>query len=382
MNTRPLVLHDDTLERYSFGPEHPMGPDRVRLAMKLSEHFHLLDRVDIAPAPAASEDLLLRIHTPEYLEALKEGRPRPEFGIGDDDHPLAPNLHTIARHVVSGTVEATRAVWEGEVKRAVNLSGGLHHAGPSKQSGFCTFNDAAVAISWLLDHGATRIAYVDLDAHHGDGVEQAFWDDPRVLTISVHESGLYLFPGTGFANDIGGPHAAGTAVNVALPKGTSDIDWLYAVHGIVPPLLQKFRPEIVITQHGADAHRRDPLTDLDVSVDALAKAYRSMSRWADRFCGGKWVAIGGGGYQRDSVARTWTHLVAAILGEKLDPEAPMPGWWADEARCETSDTIGDIGARNVLKEYHPERVLNDNPCGPIVATSRAIFPYWGLVPYH
>ncbi len=232
MNTRPLVLHDDTLERYSFGPEHPMGPDRVRLAMKLSEHFDLLDRVDIAPAPAASEDLLLRIHTPEYLEALKEGRPRPEFGIGDDDHPLAPNLHTIARHVVSGTLEATRAVWEGEVKRAVNLSGGLHHAGPSKQSGFCTFNDAAVAISWLLDHGATRIAYVDLDAHHGDGVEQAFWDDPRVLTISVHESGLYLFPGTGFANDIGGPHAAGTAVNVALPKGTSDIDWLYAVHGI------------------------------------------------------------------------------------------------------------------------------------------------------
>ena len=379
---RSLLVYDDILTRYSYGEGHPMGPDRVRLSVELGDYFGLLEHFDLETAPEPDPTLIAAVHEEDYLAALASGQPHPDKGIGTGDQPLVPKLPTIAAHVVSGTVTATQAVWLGRYRRAVNLAGGLHHAGAGTQSGFCMLNDAAVAIQWLLDHGATRIAYLDLDAHHGDGVEQIFYNDPRVLTISIHESGLYLFPGTGYPGDIGGADALGTAINVALEPETGDLDWLYSVHGIVPPILQKFRPEILITQHGADGHAHDPLTHLQLSVDAMAKSYRSVARWADRFCGGKWVALGGGGYNRDSVARTWVQVLAAVAGVKLDPTAPMPTGWAQRTQSATaSTTLGDIGSLNVLKEYHPERVLSDNPTAPVVSTSKTVFPYWGLVPY-
>ncbi|PRQ11329.1 acetoin utilization protein AcuC [Corynebacterium sp. 13CS0277] len=378
---RPLLVYSEDLTGYSYGPHHPMGPDRVRLTVELADYFHLLDLVEVAAPDPLPEDLLARVHDPEYLAALDSGAAHPEFGIGTEDHPVVPGLAAHARAVAAGTLHATRAVWEGTHPRALNISGGLHHAGRRTQAGFCMLNDAAVAIEWLLQQGATRVAYLDLDAHHGDGVEQLFWDDPRVLTISVHESGLFLFPGTGFGHEIGGPHAAGTAVNVALEPATGDMEWLQAVHAIVPPLLQKFRPQILISQHGADGHASDPLTHLELSVDAMGKSYRSVARWAERFAGGRWVALGGGGYQRDAVARTWVHVLAAVAGVKLDGQAPMPADWEARARVAASPTLGDAGAAQRLQEYHPERVLSDTPAGPVVATSRHVFPYWGLVPY-
>lgn len=378
---RHLLVLDETLKQYSYGPEHPMGPDRVRLAIELGNYFGLLDHFDIEAPADSAWDLIRRTHAQHYLEALSDGDEHPELGIGTQDQPLVPELLDVAAHVVAGTVHATKAVWEGRYDRAVNLAGGLHHAMHENQAGFCMLNDAAAAIHYLLDHGATRVAYVDLDAHHGDGVEQMFWDDPRVLTISIHESGLFLFPGTGFARDIGGPDAAGTAINVALEPETHDVDWLYSVHGIVPPILQKFRPDILITQHGTDGHRSDPLTHLQLSVDGMAKSYRSVSRWAERFCHGKWVALGGGGYQRDAVARTWVQVLAAVASEKLDPLSPMPTDWAARTRVPSSSTLGDLDSVQALKEYHPERVLSDNPAAPVIATSKAVFPYWGLAPY-
>ncbi|APT85412.1 acetoin utilization protein AcuC [Corynebacterium aquilae] len=379
---RSLLVYDEKLTNYSYGDTHPMGPDRVRLSVELGDYFGLLDYFDLETAPEADPQLIASVHEEEYLQALASGQAHPDKGIGTQDQPVVPHLPEIAAHVVSGTVTAAQAVWNGRYNRAINLAGGLHHAGAGAQSGFCMLNDAAVAIQWLLDHGATRIAYLDLDAHHGDGVEQIFWNDPRVLTISIHESGLYLFPGTGFGGDIGGPDALGTAINVALEPETQDLDWLYSVHGIVPPILQKFRPQILITQHGADGHLNDPLTHLQLSVDAMAKSYRSVSRWVDRFCGGKWVALGGGGYNRDSVARTWVQVMAAVAGVKLDPLATMPTHWAERTMTNNpSATLGDIGALNVLKEYHPERVLSDTPTAPVLTTSKAVFPYWGLEPY-
>lgn len=378
---RPLLIHNEELERYSFGKRHPMGPDRVRFTMQLAAHLGLLQMFEIVEPPPASDALLRLVHTPEYIAALHSGHPAPEFGIGTADNPLVPSLPAVASRIVAGTVAATSAVWTGRAKRAVNIAGGLHHAQAAELSGFCMLNDAAVAIQWLLNHGAHRVAYLDLDAHHGDGVEQLFWDDPRVVTISIHESGLYLFPGTGHAGDIGGPNAYGTAVNVALETNVSDVDWLRCVHSIVPAILQRFRPEIIISQHGADPHREDPLTHLRLSSDALAVAYQSLGRWADRFAFGRWVALGGGGYQRDSVARVWNQVLAAVAGVELDPTAPMPANWENTVGCRASRTLGDLDALAGLGEFDPGHVMTHSADPSMIATSRAVFPYWGLVPF-
>ncbi len=170
------------------------------------------------------------------------------------------------------------AVWTGGAEHAVNIAGGLHHAMPGAASGFCVYNDPAVAIAWLLEQGAERVAYVDVDVHHGDGVERAFWDEPRVLTVSVHESGRYLFPGTGFPDDAGGPGADGSAVNLALPPGTTDNAWLRAFHAVVPPLLEEFRPQVLVTQHGCDSHVLDPLAHLGLTVDGQRRSVPGAAR--------------------------------------------------------------------------------------------------------
>ncbi|GAA1470792.1 acetoin utilization protein AcuC [Corynebacterium felinum] len=378
---KPLLLHTAELLEYSFGEDHPMGPDRVRVAMELAQHFGVLELFDIAEPPLDCAAYVASVHCPDYIQATIDQTPDLDFGIGDHEHPLTPGLAPIAARVVGATVAAVQAVWNGTHARAVNLSGGLHHATFNRQSGFCMYNDAAAAIRWLLDQGATRVCYLDLDAHHGDGVEAMFWNDPRVLTISAHESGLYLFPYTGFSHDIGGPDAAGTAVNIAFPRHTRDVEWLQAVHGIVPQILSRFRPEIIISQHGADPHRNDPLADLELSIDAMALAYRSVAGWAQKYAKGKWVAIGGGGYNRDSVGRAWTQLLCAVAGVELPADATLPAGWEQRVRCDSGLMLGDAGAAHALADFSPERRLTVQPCAPMVATSRSIFPYWGLNPY-
>ena len=216
-------------------------------------------------------------------------------------------------------------VWEGDVSHAANIAGGLHHAMPGRASGFCVYNDVAVAIRWLLAQGAKRIAYVDVDVHHGDGVEQVFWDDPRVLTISLHETGQMLFPGTGFAARPRRADAEGSAVNVALPPGTGDAGWLRAFHAVVPPLVREFAPEVLVTQHGCDSHMSDPLAHLMLSVDGQRAAYQSLHDLAHEVTGGKWVVTGGGGYAIvEVVPRAWTHLLGVVSGRPVDPRGGDP----------------------------------------------------------
>ncbi|WKD60301.1 Acetoin utilization protein AcuC [Corynebacterium ciconiae DSM 44920] len=382
--SRPVLLHSDTLLSYSFGPDHPMGPDRVRLALELADYLGIMELFDICVPLPQHRAQVRRIHDPDYLEALGQLVPHPRYGWGTEDNPLAAGIHEVALDIAAASTTAAQLVWEGQCTRAVNIAGGLHHAQRNGISGFCMLNDAASAIDWLLEHGAQRVAYLDVDAHHGDGVEQMFWDDPRVLTISVHESGLYLFPGTGFAGDIGGPQALGTAVNVALEKNISDQEWLRAVHGIIPPLLQRFRPQIIISQHGADPHRADPLTHMELSVNAMEMTARSVRRWADRYAQGRWVALGGGGYQRDSVARTWASLLAAVAGVVIDMATPMPAGWDSVVHrhgvVPTSTTLGDSWAD--LSGIDPTEVIGGQRCQAMVATSKAVFPYWGIAAYH
>ncbi|MHA2789274.1 acetoin utilization protein AcuC [Corynebacterium sp. S7] len=383
--TSPLVFFDDTLNSYTFGAGHPMQPNRLRNTLDLAHFFGLDAQFTTTSVPTGKEDLARLVHSADYLSALHANEPNIDFGIGTVEHPISPQRARVATHIVAGTVEAARMVWEGEVLRTVNLAGGLHHAQPAMQSGFCALNDVAVAISWLLSQGSQRIAYVDFDAHHGDGVEAIFWDDPRVLTISVHESGIYLFPYTGFPSEIGSENALGTAVNIALPPGTGDQEWLEAIHGIVPQLLKAFGPEIVFSQHGADTHLQDPLTHLNVSVEAEAIALRSLSTWVDQFAEGKWVAVGGGGYNPDSVARVWFQVLAAVARAEFTGSQLMPATWSDHIGAPGSTRLGDLASSNsellLAQEFLPRKLTRSTPSVSLKATSRAVFPYWGLTPY-
>src|SRR5690348_13135749 len=247
----PAVVWDRALLGYDLGGEHPFNPVRLELTVRLATELGVLDGVELLVPTGAGDEELLRIHAPEYLAAVREA-PLVGWdvghGLGTADNPVFTDMHDASALVVGSTLLAARKVADGEATRAVNIAGGLHHAMRDQASGFCVYNDCAVAISWLLDHGFERIAYVDVDVHHGDGTQAAFYADPRVLTISLHQNPWTLFPGTGWPSEYGEGAAAGTAVNVALPPGTTDAGWLRAFHAVVPSLLAAFRPQLLVTQ--------------------------------------------------------------------------------------------------------------------------------------
>jgi acetoin utilization protein AcuC len=276
-------------------------------------------------------------------------------------------------------------VWSGESDHAVNLAGGLHHAMRSHASGFCVYNDPAIAIAWLLARGANRVAYVDVDVHHGDGVQAAFWDDPRVLTISLHEHPASLFPGTGLPTEIGGPKAEGYAVNVALPAGTGDDAWLRAFETVVPPLLREFAPEVLVTQHGCDTHAMDPLAHFTLTIDGQRRAAETLHRLAHSTASGRWIALGGGGYEVvDVVPRIWTLLLAEAADRPIPPTTLTPESW----RRHVLDTTGRKAPQVMTDGRHPDpRPWSGgyDPADPvdraILATLRNVFPWHGLDPW-
>jgi acetoin utilization protein AcuC len=342
---RCAVPWDDGLVEYDFGPGHPLAPVRVELAIALARSMGVLDApaVELLPVGRATDDELLLVHTPDYLDAVRRagetGKVDVPHGLGTPDDPIFPGMHEATSAVVAATLAAARAVRNGSHLHAVNVAGGLHHAMATSASGFCIYNDPAIAIAWLLADGVERIAYVDIDVHHGDGVQAAFWDDPRVLTISIHESGRTLFPGTGFADEVGGPDALGSAVNVALPAGTGDDGWLRALDAVAFPLVRAFRPEILVTQHGCDSHALDPLANLLVSLDAQRTAHAMLHALAHEVCAGRWLATGGGGYELVRVVpRSWTHLLAEAAGRPVDPATPTPEEWREFVRSRASAT--------------------------------------------
>ncbi|THJ10630.1 acetoin utilization protein AcuC [Nocardioides sp.] len=385
------MVFDRSLTEYDFGPEHPMAPVRVDLTMRLAAELGVVgsDGLRCVDAPVATEDQIATVHDPALIEAVQRmgARPGPGeelHGLGTDDNPVFRGMHHAAAHVVGASMEACRQVWTRESVHSANISGGLHHAMPDRASGFCIYNDIAVGIRWLLDQGAQKVAYVDVDVHHGDGVERIFWNDPRVLTVSLHESGQFLFPGTGFAKDVGGPDAEGTAVNVALPPGTGDSGWLRAFHAVVPPLLREFAPDVLVTQHGCDSHAADPLADLTLSVDGQRAAYLALHDLAHEVAGGRWVATGGGGYALvEVVPRAWSHLLAAVAGRPLDPTMVVPGAWREHV----AETLGQtaprlmtdgqrIGYRPWEEGYDPDLWLDRT----VHETRTAVFPLHGMDP--
>jgi acetoin utilization protein AcuC len=381
------VVWDPALLAYDMG-DHPLNPVRVELTIALARELGVLDRpgVRTVTAKPADDAALTRIHRPDYLDAVKQAPLDPFFsgwGLNTSDNPVFDGMHEASALICGATLAAAEAVWHGTTTRAVNIAGGLHHAMAARAAGFCVYNDPAVAIARLLDLGAQRIAYVDIDVHHGDGVQAAFWDDPRVLTVSLHESPLALFPGTGFPTEVGGAEADGTAVNVALPPGTGDAGWLRAYHAVVPSVVRAYAPEVLVTQCGADTHRLDPLADLRLSVDGQRAAYLALRDLADEVCGGRWVATGGGGYALvEVVPRAWTHLLATVTGDPLDPATRTPPGWRSTAAARRPgtpipETMTD-GTEPVVEPWTPSADPVDKA---VLATRVAVFPLHGLDPH-
>ncbi|MCW2835680.1 MAG: acetoin utilization protein AcuC [Nocardioides sp.] len=384
------VVFDPSLTEYNFGPDHPMSPIRLDLTMRLAGSLGILDHLTVVPAPMADDDLIATVHSRELIAAVTrlgtDGGEDLKHGLGTDDNPVFHDMHLAAAHVVGATVEAFRQVLSGESLHSASVTGGLHHAMADRSSGFCIYNDIAVGIQTLLDQGVERVAYVDIDVHHGDGVEKIFYDDPRVLTISLHETGQMLFPGTGFAQDSGGVGAEGSAVNVALPPGTADGGWLRAFHAVVPHVLREFQPQILVSQHGCDSHMEDPLAHLMLSVDGQRTAYLALHELAHELCEGKWVVTGGGGYALvEVVPRAWSHLLAIVAGRPLEPTTETPADWRAhvlEATGRTAPyrlTDGRTPAyRDWSGGYDPATWLDRE----IMATRTAVFPLHGLDPHH
>jgi acetoin utilization protein AcuC len=391
MTGRATVVFDESLTQYDFGLGHPMAPIRVDLTMRLARALGVLDLPDVTvvPAPFATDGELKLVHDGAYIEAVRAMGQHPlerdlAHGLGTEDNPCFSGMHEASAHIAGATLEAARRVWSGDALHGVNISGGLHHAMATMASGFCIYNDPAIAITWMLANGAERVAYVDIDVHHGDGVQAAFYDDPRVLTISLHESPRTLFPGTGDPAESGGPGAEGTSVNVALPPGTGDAGWLRAFHAVVPPLLREFAPDVLVSQHGCDSHEEDPLAHLMLSVDGQRAAHLALHDLAHEVAGGRWVATGGGGYAVvDVVPRTWSHLLAIIGGKPIDPEVETPVEWRDHVARVTAraaPTRMTDGREPTYEDwsrgYNPDSWLDR--C--IAQTRQAVFPAHGIDP--
>ena len=394
MSGAASVVFDDGLTRYDFGPGHPLAPVRIELTMRLARELGIFDLpdVDLVGAPTAADDELELVHSLAYIRAVRaagEGAGKHSagsrdlaHGLGTADNPTFPGMHQACAQIVGASVEAARRVWTGEALHAVNIAGGLHHAMADYASGFCIYNDPAIAIAWLLRQGATRVAYVDVDVHHGDGVQAAFYNDPRVLTVSLHESPLTLFPGTGGPTESGGPQAPGYSVNVCLPPGTGDAGWLRAFHATVPPLLRQFQPEVLISQHGCDSHALDPLAHLDLSVDGQRAAQLVLHDLAHEICAGRWVATGGGGYAVvDVVPRTWSHLLAVVGGRPLGPETVVPSSWRQYVARSTGRE-GPVAMGDGVEPRYQHWEGGYDPGSPldrsIQQCRQAVFPYHGL----
>jgi acetoin utilization protein AcuC len=331
----PLLVFGPRSPTYDFGPSHPLTPRRFGPGIALLRAVGA--EPGLAPEPAPDADLL-RCHTARYIAAVKRlsadpwGTPEAGIGMGGDN-PAFPGMHDAGAMVAGGSMRAMEAIVRGDVEHAFHPGGGLHHAMQDRASGFCIYDDPALAIA-VARAGGLRVLYVDLDVHHGDGVQAMHAADPGVLTISFHESGRYLFPGTGFASELGQGAAAGTVVNVPFEPYAGGTAWLAAVRSLVPDLAAAFGPDIIVSQHGADSHAWDPLAHLRVTTTAMGEAARVVDAIAHRWANGRWLSTGGGGYDVYRVVpRTWSLVWLAGAHREAPAETPLD-WrerWSAEA---------------------------------------------------
>jgi acetoin utilization protein AcuC len=371
---KTALVHSDDWKRFDYGPEHPLRMERLGLTWRLMEAYGLttLPGARVHRPEPASEAAIARYHHPDYIAMLKacnDGVVPPAarfFGLGPGDNPVFRGVWDCARIVGGGSLLAADLIAKGEADRVFHFAGGLHHAVDQRASGFCYVNDAVLAIMRLRERGL-RVAYVDIDAHHGDGVQAAFYRDPSVLTISTHERGERLFPGTGFVGEAGEGAGVGYSVNLPLEAYTDTAVYLPAFEEVVPPLLDAFKPDVVVAQLGVDAHRTDPLTHLQLDIQGFARAVRRIAELSPRL-----LALGGGGYDLQNVARGWTAAWAVMNGMEL-PDA-LPASYAADARAAgfTVTTLTD-GPATIPEEIR--MAVREYVAHQIGAVRETVFPH-------
>jgi acetoin utilization protein AcuC len=359
MSHKAIFVYDENETAYHFNDSHPFNQVRLKLTRDLLMKAGALDASHLYAPRLAEEDELTLIHTPEYVEAVKRlSAPVPDaqavaeaerFGLDEGDTPYFAGMHDATRLIVGGSIEAADAVMSGRAEHALHLGGGLHHALAGKGAGFCVYNDASVAIASIRARYGARVLYVDTDVHHGDGVQWSFYHDPDVFTLSFHETGKYLFPGTGDVSERGADEGYGACVNVPMEPYTEDDSWLENFHEVMERTVRHFKPDVIVSQHGCDAHAFDPLAHIHCSTRIYAEMPKAIHRLAHEYCGGKWIALGGGGYDIWRVVpRAWSLLWLVMTDHTLierlerDPSLPLPeSWraaWAAESPVELPTT--------------------------------------------
>lgn len=321
---KTAFLYSDKLANVEYEPTHPLKPFRLELTFELIKAYGLLSLAGarLVEPRFARDDELTMFHGKEYLDVLKEannGRPPAgagRFGLGPGDNPVFKGMYDWSALLTGASLQAAELVDSGEVDTAFNIAGGLHHAMRWQASGFCYINDPVIAITSLLRKGR-KVAYIDIDAHHGDGVEDAFYDTDQVLTISIHETGMMLFPGTGFVDDAGTRAGEGYSVNIPMPPFSDDELFVYAFNETVPGLIEAFRPDIIVSQLGVDSLRSDPLAHLSYTTNGFCEVVRKIKEISPG-----WVALGGGGYDISNVARAWTLAWSIMNGVDIPDSIP------------------------------------------------------------
>lgn len=356
MTCKTGFVFSNDFTSYRFRDDHPFNQMRVVLTKDLLEASGALDKSDFIEPRLATLDELALAHSRTYIQAVQragkgdlseeEGL---EFGIGTEDTPMFKGMHEASSLLVGSTLTAIDAVMENHVNHALNLGGGLHHGFERKASGFCIYNDGAVGIKYLRKKYDCKVLYVDTDAHHGDGVQWAFYDDPNVCTFSIHETGRYLFPGTGNVNERGLKEGYGYSFNLPIDAFTEDESFLEVYESAFKEIVDYFRPDVIITQNGADAHFLDPLTHLSSTIKIYEQIPKLAHELAHQYCDGKWIALGGGGYDIWRVVpRAWAQIWRVMTNDNLFqgvlPEqwvshwqkrspVPLPTHWQDPEEC-------------------------------------------------
>lgn len=382
MNCKCSFVYSERLLDYHFYPEHPFNQIRVQLTKELLEAMHVLDESHIILPRYATDKELALFHDPTYIDAVKRASEQElsptqkvDFGLETEDTPVFLGMHEAASLIVGGTLEAVDSVLEEKSEHALNLSGGLHHGFKRKASGFCVYNDAAVAIKHIQRNYGLKTLYIDTDAHHGDGVQWAFYDDPNVCTLSIHETGRHLFPGTGYVNERGIKSGYGYSFNIPLDAFTQDRSYLEVYESAFREVIEFFKPDVIVTQNGADSHFYDPLTHLCASMKIYEDIPRLAHELAHEYCDGRWIALGGGGYDIWRVVpRAWAQIWKIMHDgepfrgrlpdswiEKWQHKAsyPLPTHWHDpESLMPSIPRKNEITEKNKQMLHHALAFIN------------------------
>lgn len=341
-----VFIYSDNQLGYKFSDTHPFNQKRLTLTVDLLNELGALNKADIVEPRIATDEEILLGHDSKYMDIVKKAghgeitnEQGEQYGIGTEDTPIFPFMHEASAHIVGGTLTACDYVMQGKAKHAANLGGGLHHGFKGRASGFCIYNDSTVAIKYMQQKYNARVLYIDTDAHHGDGVQWSFYDDPNVCTISIHETGRYLFPGTGNVTERGTGEGHGTSFNLPIDAFTEDESFLDIYETAFREIVDHFKPDVILTQNGADAHYFDPLTHLYGSMKIYKEIPRIAHELAHEYCDGRWIAVGGGGYDIWRVVpRAWSLIWTEMTDQKA-PDGPLPSAWLEKWQTESPVTL-------------------------------------------